>query len=199
MFPPRTQGTLQNMLRWFAQGKFEKLLWENLFVVLVLGSVISSRGCVVITGYRGYSSGLKQSGSRQHRPTICPYRDNQQSTSQTLEFSNCGIDVHRLTQCYCYVKTYYIMVLLSAKNHIDRLFQRSLFINFTDYCVCCVSMSNVDNFTSQTIILGRDNRYLGRWIDGYLHQISSRVPEPEAGQDLVWGIRDTSSYIQMGK
>ena len=77
MFPPRTQGTLQNMLRWFAQGKFEKLLWENLFVVLVLGSVISSRGCVVITGYRGYSSGLKQSGSRQHRPTICPYRDYQ--------------------------------------------------------------------------------------------------------------------------
>ena len=58
------------------------------------------------------------------------------------------------------------MVLLSAKNHIDRLFQRSLFINFTDYCVCCVSMSNVDNFTSQTIILGRDNRYLDRWIDG---------------------------------
>ena len=78
------------------------------------------------------------------------------------------------------------MVLLSAKNHIDRLFQRSLFINFTDYCVCCVSMSNVDNSTIQTIILRRDNRYLGRWIDGYLHQISSRVPEPEAGQARTW-------------
>ena len=183
MFPPRTQGTLQNMLRWFAQGKFEKLLWENLFVVLVLGSVISSRGCVVITGYRGYSSGLKQSGIRQHRPTICPYRDNQQSTSQTLEHSNCGIYIHRLTQC---LDIYYGFALgKDLHRQTDCLKDLCSLNYFTEYCVCCVSMSNVDNSTIQTIILRRDNRYLGRWIDGYLHQISSRVPEPEAGQDLV--------------